>query len=726
MKLAVQKLRALTQLWFFPNLWNNKAFSNTGINWVNQNKQGKEDKVFLDRKGGAMKKVAVICLLVSGTIMGLAFPMDSMGPVAVSPGTGDGKAVVSCPTFSWSMVEGASGYRLEVFKTQGDEVLPHDEIAEEPVIREEIPGSTLAWTPSSEMALETGESYVWYVKGLDAYGEGHWSAGRRFTVDTAAIVSSMDGALRDRVREYLRTDSQIRETIEDITEQSVGPATSTGTQTDGEATPENMRRMGTEDTWNTFYGNRAGESVTQTSLLAFFGSFAGHENTIGFDNTFIGAGAGTSNTSGYGNTFVGTYTGGNNQSFFNTFLGVRAGLANIDGYENTFLGTHAGFYNSTGEGNVFVGAYAGKNNTSGWGDSFLGKNAGFSNVTGMVNTFLGSDAGYNNTHGSSNVFVGQNAGYSSTSQDGQTFVGTNAGYKNTVGEGNTFIGFYAGADNTTGKSNTFVGSKTGRYNTTASWNTFMGDEAGLLNNSGTSNTFIGHAAGYSNNTGTYNTFLGREAGNHNTTASNNTFVGYAAGYWNTEGWFNTFVGDASGFNNNTGNGNVFLGYMSGLNEKGSNKLYIQNSDSSNPLIYGEFDSRRVEINGALTITSMAAASDLRFKKEIRHLNSSLEKVSALNGVSFEWNREMYPDKGFGNGRQIGLIAQEVEPVLPELVHTDRQGRKSVSYDKLTAVLAEAIKEQQKEIMEQKAQIKKQESEIRKLHMIMEELRARLL
>ena len=63
---------------------------------------------------------------------------------------------------------------------------------------------------------------------------------------------------------------------------------------------------------------------------------------------------------------------------------------------------------------------------------------------------------------------------------------------------------------------------------------------------------------------------------------------------------------------------------------------------------------------------------------------------------------------FEEGRQIGLIAQEVEAVFPELVKTDSQGYKAVSYEKLTAVLVEAMKEQQAKISELGAKIKRLE------------------
>jgi len=53
------------------------------------------------------------------------------------------------------------------------------------------------------------ESYAWYVRVFDSKGEGQWSLGNRFTVDVSVALTGMDEAVKDRVREYLRTDSEI-------------------------------------------------------------------------------------------------------------------------------------------------------------------------------------------------------------------------------------------------------------------------------------------------------------------------------------------------------------------------------------------------------------------------------------------------------------------------------------------------------------------------------------
>jgi hypothetical protein len=80
-------------------------------------------------------------------------------------------------------------------------------------------------------------------------------------------------------------------------------------------------------------------------------------------------------------------------------------------------------------------------------------------------------------------------------------------------------------------------------------------------------------------------------------------------------------------------------------------------------------------------------SDRRWKADIVPLEGALERVTQLRGVRFRWN-----DPSRGTGPQIGVIAQEVEQVFPEVVSTDSEGYKSVAYDRLVAPLIEAVKE----------------------------------
>jgi hypothetical protein len=114
---------------------------------------------------------------------------------------------------------------------------------------------------------------------------------------------------------------------------------------------------------------------------------------------------------------------------------------------------------------------------------------------------------------------------------------------------------------------------------------------------------------------------------------------------------------------------------------------------------------RLYVAGSGYATSNWVSSDVRWKKDINPLKDSLSKVLKLQGVNYQWNTKDYPNKGFTAGEQIGLIAQDTEKVIPELVNTDKDGYKAVSYEKLTAVLVEAMKEQQKQIDGLKAELK---------------------
>ncbi|MTI29257.1 hypothetical protein E1171_00360, partial [Cytophagales bacterium RKSG123] len=128
-----------------------------------------------------------------------------------------------------------------------------------------------------------------------------------------------------------------------------------------------------------------------------------------------------------------------------------------------------------------------------------------------------------------------------------------------------------------------------------SYNSFFGYRAGLQTVDADGNTFIGYYAGASepggnNFGGSWNTFTGYQAGHNIQAGNSNSFLGANAGFSNFWGSNNTIVGSEAGFQNESGNANVFIGYQAGYNETGSNKLYIDNSNTSSPLIYGDFAS----------------------------------------------------------------------------------------------------------------------------------------
>jgi hypothetical protein len=106
-----------------------------------------------------------------------------------------------------------------------------------------------------------------------------------------------------------------------------------------------------------------------------------------------------------------------------------------------------------------------------------------------------------------------------------------------------------------------------------------------------------------------------------------------------------------------------------------------------------------------------STSDRRFKKNVLQLQGSLDKVMNLTGVSYDWRMDEFPERKFSAQAQVGFIAQDVENVVPELVHTDPDGWKSIAYATLTPVIVEAMKSQQHQIEELAQQSAKQQDQI---------------
>ena len=114
--------------------------------------------------------------------------------------------------------------------------------------------------------------------------------------------------------------------------------------------------------------------------------------------------------------------------------------------------------------------------------------------------------------------------------------------------------------------------------------------------------------------------------------------------------------------------------------------------------------------GTLTVTELRAtgdvtaffSSDAALKENIKNIPDALNKLASLNGVSYDWTNEYIERRGGEDGyfvrkKDIGLIAQEVERVLPEIVAQNSDGYKSIKYERVVALCIEAIKELKKEI-----------------------------
>ncbi len=187
---------------------------------------------------------------------------------------------------------------------------------------------------------------------------------------------------------------------------------------------------------------------------------------------------------------------------------------------------------------------------------------GGNNITSVAKNvvLLGIGAGYSLTDGKQNVLIGYNSGYNITTAISSIGIGTQTLYNITTGNKNIAIGnnaMYA-------------------CDVDVVYNVAIG----------------GGALGTVN--GSYNTAIGPDV--FKGADSCNAGIGFGAGK-NSTGNYNTFIGYYSGYNNAVGDSNVFIGSNSGVNEIGSSKLYIDNSPTATPLIYGDFSTNYLTING---------------------------------------------------------------------------------------------------------------------------------
>ena len=99
------------------------------------------------------------------------------------------------------------------------------------------------------------------------------------------------------------------------------------------------------------------------------------------------------------------------------------------------------------------------------------------------------------------------------------------------------------------------------------------------------------------------------------------------------------------------------------------------------------------------------SSDHRLKENVQLLPNAITNIKQIRGVSFDWTEAFLEDNLGIKKHDIGVIAQEIEKVLPEVVATRDDGFKAVKYDRIVALLIEGIKEQQDyiETLEQRIQ-----------------------
>jgi hypothetical protein len=299
---------------------------------------------------------------------------------------------------------------------------------------------------------------------------------------------------------------------------------------------------------------------------------------------------------------------------------------------------------------------------------------------------------------------------------GNTFLGPGAGNFTMTGNSNTGIGALVLLSNTTGSNNTAVGGAALEVNADGSLNTATGVAALRFNSGGSGNTAIGYHALYSNTTSELNTAIGIGALEF-ATGQSNTAVGSGALDSLTSGDLNVAVGAGALQYATSGAGNIALGRNAGvLLNSGDDNMYLGNegvaSESATIRIGSGSVHTRLFVAGVLTsgVSGTAvlisgtgqlgiASSSARYKEEIRDMGDASDRLSKLRPVTFRY-------KGHADDpMQFGLIAEEVEKVLPELVCHSASGQpEAVLYHEMPAMLLNELQKQHREIQELKSEL----------------------
>lgn len=394
------------------------------------------------------------------------------------------------------------------------------------------------------------------------------------------------------------------------------------------------------------------------------------------------------------------------------------------GTDNIFAGLFAGTSNTTGIRNSFFGSGAGAANTTNE-NSFFGWNAGAFQTAGQFNSFFGSGAG-RSFNGSNNSFFGYATGSQGDSGTGNTFIGYSADLSpaGAIGDNNTLLG-----------ANTRVTQFAGGAGIPVHNATVIGANASVSSANVTNATVVGvNASVVSSSFNVRNaTALGANA---TVTASDSLVLGNGANVGigisaptrplhivtslqqvvdiqsssSTGTWLNLI-------NTNTGGRNWNFISTGSQNGEGAGKLLVR--DNPNNAVRMTFDTAgnvgigttspldKLQVAGNLrvgtgtngcvrdanaTVIAGACSSDARLKRNITPFPKVLEKLARLQPVHFYWNTREHPERGFGESLSFGLVAQDVERIMPELIAEEDDGYKAVRYNKLPLLMLQGIKE----------------------------------
>ncbi|MGA8215862.1 MAG: DNRLRE domain-containing protein [Candidatus Sulfotelmatobacter sp.] len=405
-----------------------------------------------------------------------------------------------------------------------------------------------------------------------------------------------------------------------------------------------------------------------------------------------------------------------------TITGVKAGTGLTGGGTSgtVTLGVNSSVVPLLGSANIFTATQSINGNVNLPTTNFSG---------GMGVVMIGGTPFLHNYGASSNTFAGGGGNFTNTGSN-LTGIGYGALDNNSSGSNNTALGYDSLSSNSSGNGNTAVG-----------WGSLP------LESTGNSNAAVGAGSGQtadsSQLTGSSNTFLGASTQLSTGALSNATAIGANAAVGENNalvlGCVNGVNGCASGpivgigtttpgcyFSNNEGTGTCSVDVTSGnmivrgnANFKQSGNIaqidigdtaHFIGATNGTGIVIGSFNAPTVQIDdftGEVHLQELSYWSSRRWKTNVQTLHGALDKIEHLRGVTYDETRGGYR-------HELGFIAEEVGKVVPELVDYEKNGQdaRGVDYARVTALLVEATKEQQKLIQKQQRQIKAQQAQIK--------------
>jgi len=642
--------------------------------------------------------ISLFVALLCGFSISMAYGEDA---VTVSPGGIEGPTVVTdtCPTFSWAPAAAANTYELAVFELTGP---PQIGTFEEQsawgyeVVSQMLPAPSLSWTPPAEACLDQGGAYIWYVRGIGTTDAGVWSQGRQFEVDVQAAAGSFEDIVDQAV------DRQLSEqkTVERIVASLRGKNLATGVQRalpvtnarPGEDSAKarhqsrNVRGSGDPQIRSEGVGLLAPKAATVFYPSAFLIS---NPNGVVFDDPtfdFI---------SGGGDGNIPAEEDGARFMWYPARAALRAGAVQGDMWNGIKVGLYsvALGYNTTAS-HTAATAMGRHTTASGIASTAMGS---VSIASGVYSTAMGS---YTTAESGYETVIGR---YNTDYDPNSTFDWNDADRLFVIGNGTS----------DTSTSDALIISKDGRMGIWAD------DGPNLIINDGDAG----------------NTRPGIQFKNND--------VHFISGDDTSAGDEEVFAFMSQVSNQRTkdvalrvhGSAAASWGKYIGLRHDGGTGI-LETDDSDLELIPGGFVSgtirlwgETVSIAGGFLHVGLAPAgstdvcqntdsrlstcsSSRRYKEDIDALPLGLETIEKLQPVTFKWKD--------GGRSDLGFVAEEVEKVDPLLTTYNDEGEiEGVKYKQITAVLVNAIKEQQLQIETQRRDAKEKlaahQAEIEELH-----------